>query len=58
MASAHLLAAAGGTGLLEVDVNPNPHRDTMIGNALPLTAGMIRLPDAPGIGIAPDWDRL
>lgn len=58
MASAHLLAAAGGTGLLEVDVNPNPHRDAMIGNALPLTEGMIRLPDAPGIGITPDWDKL
>ena len=27
VASAHLLAAAGGDGLLEVDVNPNPLRD-------------------------------
>ncbi len=26
-ASANLLAAVGGEGLLEVDVNPNPHRD-------------------------------
>jgi hypothetical protein len=27
VASAHLLAAAGGAGLLEVDVNPNPLRN-------------------------------
>ena len=37
MASAHLLAAAGGGGLLEIDTNPNPDRDAMIGNALPVS---------------------
>jgi L-alanine-DL-glutamate epimerase-like enolase superfamily enzyme len=30
MASAHLLAAAGGNGLLEVDANPNPLRDELL----------------------------
>jgi D-galactarolactone cycloisomerase len=58
MASAHLLAAAGGDGLLEIDTNPNPDRDAMIGNALPVVNGMILLSDAPGIGIEPDWQAL
>jgi L-alanine-DL-glutamate epimerase-like enolase superfamily enzyme len=55
MASAHLLAAAGGDGLLEMDVNPNPDRDAMIGDALPVAGGVIELSDAPGIGIKPDF---
>jgi D-galactarolactone cycloisomerase len=58
MASAHLLAAAGGDGLLEMDVNPNPDRDAMIGNALPVAGGAIQLSEAPGIGIEPDWQAL
>jgi D-galactarolactone cycloisomerase len=58
MASAHLLAAAGGEGLLEIDTNPNPDRDVMIGNALPVANGSIQLSDAPGIGIEPDWQAL
>jgi D-galactarolactone cycloisomerase len=52
------LAAAGGNGLLEMDVNPNPHRDGLIGNALPVVAGWIQLSEAPGIGIEPDWRAL
>jgi L-alanine-DL-glutamate epimerase-like enolase superfamily enzyme len=55
MASAHLLAAAGGDGLLEIDVNPNPHRDALLGDALPLVSGSIQLSEAAGIGIEPDW---
>jgi D-galactarolactone cycloisomerase len=55
MASAHLLAAAGGDGLLEMDVNPNPDRDAIVGDALPLNGGVIQLSDAPGIGIEPDF---
>jgi D-galactarolactone cycloisomerase len=58
MASAHLLAAAGGDGLLEIDTNPNPDRDAIIGEALPLNDGAIQLSDAPGIGIEPDWQSL
>ena len=58
MASAHLLAAAGGDGLLEIDTNPNPHRDAMIGNALQVSGGAIQLSDAPGIGIEPAWQSL
>jgi D-galactarolactone cycloisomerase len=58
MASAHLLAATGGDGLLEIDVNPNPHRDALIGDALPLVAGRVQLSEAAGIGIEPDWRAL
>ena len=58
MASAHLLAAASGDGLLEIDVNPNPHRDALIGGALPLVNGSIQLSQQPGIGIDPDWRAL
>jgi D-galactarolactone cycloisomerase len=56
--SAHLLAAAGGDGLLEIDVNPNPHRDALIGGALPMVDGAIQLSEAAGIGIEPDWGAL
>jgi D-galactarolactone cycloisomerase len=58
MASAHLLAATGGDGLLEIDVNPNPHRDALLGDALPLVLGSIQLSEAAGIGIEPDWRAL
>lgn len=51
--SAHVLAAAGGAGLLEVDTNPNPLRTEVI-KALPgLEDDAFQLGDAPGIGIEP-----
>ncbi|QCI67011.1 mandelate racemase/muconate lactonizing enzyme family protein [Phreatobacter stygius] len=58
MASAHLLAAAGGPGLLEIDSNPNPWRDRLAGEALKVEAGLVTLSEAPGLGIDVDWDRL
>jgi L-alanine-DL-glutamate epimerase-like enolase superfamily enzyme len=58
-ASAHLLAAAGGDGLLEIDVNPNPLRSEMTAGTWPVVdAGWISLPDAPGLGIEPDIERI
>lgn len=51
MASAHLLAAAGGDGLLEVDVNPNPLRDAFRPWADGESRGQMHLTDAPGLGI-------
>jgi len=52
VASAHLLAAAGGDGLLEVDVNPNPLRDAFDPWGGAATRGMLGLSDAPGLGIS------
>jgi L-alanine-DL-glutamate epimerase-like enolase superfamily enzyme len=54
MASAHLLSAVGGEGLLEVDSNPNPLR-TLLAQPFPrLADGAFALTDAPGIGVEPD----
>jgi L-alanine-DL-glutamate epimerase-like enolase superfamily enzyme len=50
IASAHLLSAVGGPGLLEVDVNPNPLRDEF-GATDPIAGGRYRLGEAPGLGI-------
>lgn len=49
--SAHLLAAAGGPGLLEIDVNPNPLRAAFPAASGPLADGRFVLPDGPGLGI-------
>ncbi|MDR0239086.1 MAG: mandelate racemase/muconate lactonizing enzyme family protein [Deltaproteobacteria bacterium] len=54
LASAHLLAAAGGDGLLEVDCNPNPLRE-LLAQPFPAVAnGTLNLSDAPGLGVEPD----
>ncbi len=58
LASAHLLAAAGGDGLLEVDANPNPLRE---GLAMPFPAhaeGHLTLPEGAGLGVEPDLAAL
>jgi hypothetical protein len=58
MASAHLLAASGGDGLLEVDANENPLR-TMLAPALQtIDNGFITLTQDPGLGVVPDLDAL
>jgi L-alanine-DL-glutamate epimerase-like enolase superfamily enzyme len=53
LASAHLLAAAGGDGLLEVDCNPNPLREGLAEPFPPLDGGRFVLGDAPGLGVEP-----
>lgn len=58
MASAHLLAAAGGDGLLEIDVNPNPLREALAQPYPQLKDGLFRLSDAPGLGVEPDCGSL
>lgn len=50
-ASAHLLAAVGGDGLLEMDVNPNPLRDAFAAVRGRVADGRFRLADAPGLGV-------
>ena len=54
VASAHLLAAAGGGGLLEVDANPNPLRELIGGPLLAMREGEATLGEAPGLGL--DFD--
>jgi L-alanine-DL-glutamate epimerase-like enolase superfamily enzyme len=54
LASAHLLAASGGGGLLEVDSNHNPLREDFCGAAADIRNGEIELPETPGLGIEPD----
>jgi D-galactarolactone cycloisomerase len=53
-ASAHLLSAVGGDGLLEVDVNDNALREAFAGPTLPLRNGRVELPNSPGLGYRPD----
>lgn len=56
--SAHVLAAAGGDGLLEIDVNPNPLRELLAGGLSPPREGRVQLPAVPGFGHPPDLPAL
>ena len=53
LASAHLLAAAGGDGLLEIDCNANPLREGLAAPFPALEDGAFVLPDQPGLGVVP-----
>ena len=57
LASAHLLAATGGNGLLELDINANPLRDDLLPKGT-LRDGRFHLPDAPGLGVEALPDSL
>jgi L-alanine-DL-glutamate epimerase-like enolase superfamily enzyme len=54
LASAHLLAASRGGGLLEVDSNDNPLREQFCGAVAEIADGEIALDETPGLGIEPD----
>ncbi|MDQ2780602.1 MAG: mandelate racemase/muconate lactonizing enzyme family protein [Pseudomonadota bacterium] len=56
LASAHLLAATGGDGWLEIDSNPNPLRSLLCGALASIDDGHAALGEAPGLGL--DVDRL
>ena len=58
LASAHLLAAAGGDGMLEIDANPNPLRTLTCGAVANVVEGRIALDEQPGLGAPPDLERL
>jgi D-galactarolactone cycloisomerase len=58
LASAHLLAGAGGEGFLEVDANENPLRDRLCGPVAAVNQGMVTLNDEPGLGIEPDLQSI
>lgn len=58
LATAHLLAAVGGDGLLELDATPNILR-SMLADPFPtLSDGQFHLPDGPGLGVVPDLRSL
>ena len=54
LASAHCLAAVGGDGVLEIDVNTNPLREELTGGLPAIKDGIMTLPAGPGLGIEPD----
>lgn len=51
LASAHLLAATGGNGVLEVDVNPNPLRDALLQPKTLSTDSSWMLDSETGLGV-------
>lgn len=56
--SLHLLAAVRGPGLLEVDANPNPLREGLLGDLLTVRDGAVSLPGGQGLGLEPDIKSL
>jgi len=58
MHSLHLLAAVRGPGLLEVDANPNPLREGLLGDLLTVRDGCVSLPGGQGLGLEPDIKEL
>lgn len=58
LSSLHLIAAAGGQGLLEFDCHPNTGREAVIGSLLPVTDGRVPVPQSPGLGAVPDLEAL
>ena len=58
LASLHLLAAAGGTGLLEYDCHPNAGRELVVGALMPVTEGHVPVPRGSGLGAVPDVKGL
>jgi L-alanine-DL-glutamate epimerase-like enolase superfamily enzyme len=58
VASAHLLAAAGGGGMLEVDANHNPLRTEASGPLRAVRAGTAQLNQEPGLGVVPNLVEL
>jgi L-alanine-DL-glutamate epimerase-like enolase superfamily enzyme len=57
-ASAHLLAAAGGDGRLEIDAQNNALRDRLVPDFPRVRDGRLTLPDRPGLGYDPDLGVL
>ena len=58
LASAHLLAAVGGDGILEIDGNPNPLRELLCGPLAAVEGGRAALTGAAGLGVEPDLKAL
>jgi D-galactarolactone cycloisomerase len=54
LASAHMLAAVGGDGMLEIDANDNPLRSALSPALSRIDEGWVTLDDTPGIGAPED----
>jgi len=54
LASAHLLAAVGGDGMLEIDANENPLRSELCGPLNIINNGKSTLSEEPGLGFTPN----
>lgn len=60
-ASLHLFAVVRGPGRAEVDINPNPLREDLVGDLLCVRNGFATLPQGPGLGFEPNispFERL
>ncbi len=58
LSAAHCLAVAEGSGILEIDANPNPLRERLTGGLPAIKDGIMTLPNGPGLGVEPDPDAL
>lgn len=58
IATAHLLAAMGGDGLLELDATPNTLRFLLADPFPMLEGGQFAIPQGTGLGVRPDLIRL
>jgi L-alanine-DL-glutamate epimerase-like enolase superfamily enzyme len=58
LASAHVLAASGGAGMLEIDINPNPLRSLLAGGLVDIVQGRANLGHLHGLGVVPDLRQL
>jgi L-alanine-DL-glutamate epimerase-like enolase superfamily enzyme len=58
MASAHLLAAVGGDGMLEVDFNANPLREGLADPFPTIADGHMHLKSSIGLGVEPHDDAV
>jgi len=58
VAAAHALAAVGGDGLLEMDVNDNALRTALAGPLPAVVEGRWPLPSGPGLGVEPDLEAV
>ena len=58
IASAHALAAVGGDGILEIDINENPLRTNLLGELLNISPGQAVLGNSPGLGLDPNLESI
>ena len=58
LASAHALAAVGGSGILEVDINQNPLRTILVDAFFEPSSSTMQLGNSPGLGVEVDFKAL